>query len=218
MDPNPMDVSPAESAAGTASGVTQQPRPQESETSAMADDNAQQQRAGESNASTANENVTEGNGETEEDGNDVDLPKLEKRNIDFTQINNEEMMYVHSSQWMLYAGLLARAEKVCEFHQIMPHVNHGVRQEERTADIINTMLGNPAKLSDNRRVSYNFDLMCLRLFNLVSGKTPHMTMQPTMMASAMAFPSCLANGIHCHDSAERDDSLHSQLHRQSDRI
>ena len=102
----------------------------------------------------ANTTITKNNAkEMQDSANDHN-----KDNTKFSDINDTVEIQIHSSQWLLYSGLLAFSKDVGEFHQLMSNVNHGVRQEERTANIINTMLGDPAELEKYRLISYNLDL------------------------------------------------------------
>ena len=93
--------------------------------------------------------------------------------IGFQDVNQTKIVQLHNSQWLLYNGLVAATHKVAQFYQIMPHVNHGVRREDTMANIINSLLGNPADLKSKEvpLSVYNSDRMIQRLYNKVSLRT-----------------------------------------------
>ena len=96
-------------------------------------------------------------------------------------VNHTKEMRIHSSQWLLYTGLFANHRKPGHFQEFMPNVNHGVRQNRMIANIINTLLGNPANIqtASERSSTYNNDMIFQRLYNLVSTMTMTMTEKKT---------------------------------------
>lgn len=90
-----------------------------------------------------------------------------------TGVNHTKEMRIHSSQWLLYTGLFADLGKPGHFQEFMPNVNHGVRQNQMIANIINTLLGNPANIqtASERSSTFNNDMIFQRLYNLVSTMT-----------------------------------------------
>ena len=101
-------------------------------------------------------------------GGDGASTETEQNGITFEDINETKLTEMHSSQWLLCSGLVAISHKVGQLVEFTPSANHGARQEERTASIINAMLGDPAQLSSDRHRSCNLDAMFQRLFDLAS--------------------------------------------------
>ena len=107
--------------------------------------------------------------------NETPVGEIEPRQLFKTMrgVNHTKEMRIHSSQWLLYTGLFAEHDKPGHFQEFMPNVNHGVRQNQTIANIINTLLGNPANIqtASERSSTFNNDMIFQRLYNLVSTMT-----------------------------------------------
>jgi hypothetical protein len=79
-------------------------------------------------------------------------------------------MDVHMSNIFLLTGMMADPGCINAFSaQITAKINHGQRQGQTQADILNNMIGNPAGFDGLPRASMSNDNLFWRLLGLVSG-------------------------------------------------
>jgi len=79
-------------------------------------------------------------------------------------------MDVHMSNIFLLTGMMADPGCINAFSaQITAKINHGQRQGQTQANILNNMIGNPAGFDGLPRASMSNDNLFWRLLGLVSG-------------------------------------------------
>jgi len=91
-----------------------------------------------------------------------------KRGLDI--FSKDLKMDVHMSNFFLLTGMMADPGCPNAFlAQITAKVNHGQRQDQTQADILNNMIGNPTRFNGLPCTSISNDNLFWRLLGLVSG-------------------------------------------------
>ena len=102
------------------------------------------------------------------DNSQLEMDADKKRGLDI--FSKDLKMDVHMSNFFLLTGMMADPNCPNAFSaQITARVNHGQRQGQTQADILNNMIGNPAGFNGLPCASMSNDNLFWRLLGLVSG-------------------------------------------------